>query len=231
MDPAAGTEAWLPQRMDLTQLILVVVVALVMGWFAFGVVGNIRRGNRILHWMQTGLPRLGERTTVQWLGSSAVTLGIAKAKAPFRRLEIVLALEPRDVPWFWALARWQGRRDLLIARGQLLTTPRWEFDWLAPGTWSERLAHPAGAGWASESIDGMQFRAPSTTQALSRRSAPAALAAARSVLPQVWRLSARRDYPQFELHLPLPDVGRTDAEAFFAALRQAAEALSERSTD
>ena len=84
--------------MDPTQAILIVVVAVVMGWFAFGVVWNIRRGNAVLKWMQDGLPRLGEKTTLRWMGSSAVELVIAKARQPFRRVELIVVLEPRDVP-------------------------------------------------------------------------------------------------------------------------------------
>jgi hypothetical protein len=217
--------------MDLSQVILVTVVAVVMGWFALGMVGNIRRGNAALRWLQSGLPQLGERTTVRWLGSSAVELGIAKSKPPFRRVDLVLALEPRDVPWFWLLARWQGRRDLLIVRGQLQVQPKLEFDLLAPGSWSERLAHASQANWASESLDGMTFRAPQTMQALSRQAAPVALAAARKVFPQVWRLSARREFPQFELQLPWPDIHRADAGEFFSAVRRTAEALSKPATD
>src|SRR3989304_2017413 len=109
--------------MDSTQAILFLLVAVVMGWFAFGVLWNIRQGNAVLKWMQSGLPRLGEKTTLRWLGSSAVELSIAKARPPFRRVDLLLVLEPRDVPWFWLLARSRGRRDMLIVRGQLATAP------------------------------------------------------------------------------------------------------------
>ena len=132
--------------MDPTQAILFVVVAVVMGWFAFGVVWNIRRGNAVLKWMQDGLPRLGEKTTLRWMGSSAVELVIAKARQPFRRVELIVVLEPRDVPWFWLMSRAQGRRDMLIVRGQLATAPQFEFDLLSPGSWSERETVGRGAG-------------------------------------------------------------------------------------
>src|SRR3990172_3765450 len=75
-----------------------------MGWFAAGVVWNIRRGNAVLRWMQDGLPRLGEKTTLRWLGTSVVELTIHRAKAPFRQVEVLLVLTPRDVPWLWLLA-------------------------------------------------------------------------------------------------------------------------------
>ncbi len=216
--------------MDATQTILFTLVAVVMGWFAVGVIWNIRRGNAVLKWMQTGLPRLGEKTTLRWLGSSAVELALAKARPPFRRVELVLVLEPRDVLWFWLLARWQKRRDMLIIRGQLLNTPPFEYDLLAPESWSARMLtnHSAGRQWETETFDGTNFRAPAPTRPLSRQTAPAILQAARQVQPVVWRLSARREFPQFELHVPLPNPNQDKAPQFFDALRALAEQMGQR---
>ena len=216
--------------MDPTQALLFVLVAAVMGWFAAGVVWNIRRGNAVLKWMQDGLPRLGEKTTLRWLGSSAVELVIAKARPPFRRAELVLVLEPRDVAWFWLFARLQGRRDMLIVRGQLATAPQFEFDLLSPGSWSERETVGRGEArqWETESLSEARFRAPTATRPLSRQIAPGALEAARTVHPIVWRLSSRREFPQIELHIPLPDPRRENATEFFNKLRHLAEQMSQR---
>ena len=216
--------------MDPTQALLFVLVAVVMGWFALGVVWNIRRGNAVLKWMQAGLPRLGEKTTLRWLGSSAVELVIAKARPPFRRVELVLVLEPRDVPWFWLLARLRGRRDILIVRGQLTAAPQFEYELSAPGSWSERETLRRGEmrGWEAEALGEARFRAPAPTRSLSRQIAPGALAAARKVRPTVWRLASRREYPQIELHVPLPDPRQDDAVQFFTALRALAEQMGRR---
>lgn len=213
-----------------SQALLFALVALVMGWFAFGVIWNIRRGSAVLKWMQAGLPRVGEKTTLRWLGSSAVELVIAKARPPFRRVDLVLVLEPRDVPWFWLLARLRGRRDMLIVRGQLVTAPQFEFDLLAPGSWSARETVGRGEArqWETEPLADAHFRAPAPTRPLSRQRAPAALEAARKVRPTVWRLSSRREAPQLELHVPLPDPRQDDAAQFFNALRALAERMSER---
>jgi hypothetical protein len=215
---------------QVSQTILVVLVAAIMGWFAVGVVWNIRRGNAVLRWMQAGLPRLGERTTLRWLGSSAVELSIAKAKPPFRRVDVLVVLEPRDVPWFWLIARARGRRDLLIVRGQLIAAPHLEFDLLAPDSWSEReaIGRSQALHWEVEPLDGAAFRAPSPTRSLSRQIAPDLLAAARKVWPIVWRLSARREFPQLELHIPLPDPRQANAVEFFNALRALAEQAGRR---
>ena len=106
---------------------LFVVAAIVfVGWFAVSTQYNVRRGSAALKWLQEGLPLVGEHATARWLGSSVVELKIAEAKAPFRSAEVLVVLEPRDVPlmWWWAHAR--GRRDLLIFRSQLRGAPKFE---------------------------------------------------------------------------------------------------------
>jgi hypothetical protein len=216
--------------MDALQAIVFVLVAVVMGWFAFGVIFNIRRGNAVLKWMQSGLPRIGEKTTLRWLGSSAVELGIAKAKPPFRKIELLLVMEPRDVPWFWLLARARGRRDMLIIRGQLNNAPQFEFDLLTPNSWSERetIGRREGRQWEVETLSATHFRAPAATRSLSRQLAPALLESAHNVAPIIWRLSSRREHPQIELHIPLPDPKQNDALEFFRAVRGLAEQMGKR---
>jgi hypothetical protein len=51
---------------------------------------------------------------------------IAHAKKPFRRLETLLVLKPRDIFWMTILATLQGRSDIVIFRGQLTTAPHAE---------------------------------------------------------------------------------------------------------
>src|ERR1041384_1507684 len=101
-------------------------VIVFVGWVAVGAQYNVRRGKSALKWLQEGLPLVGERATVRWLGSSVIELKIAEAKAPFRSAEVLVVLEPRDVPlmWWWAHAR--GRRDVLIFRSQLRGAPKVE---------------------------------------------------------------------------------------------------------
>src|SRR5687768_12887129 len=103
------------------QYILVAAVIVFMGWFAIGVVYNLRRGDALLKWMQSGLPSIGQKTTFRWLGTSVAELVIAHARKPFRRLETLLVLKPRDVFWMTILAYVQGREDIVIFRGQLTT--------------------------------------------------------------------------------------------------------------
>ncbi len=125
----------------MTELIAIAAVAIV-AWFAAGTIWNVRTGRELLRWMQGGLPALGQRTTVRWLGSTAVEMVIRDGKAPFASATLVIFLEARDTPWMWAIGRSRGRRDTLIIRAVLRRTPKVEFEALDPASWSGRDALP-----------------------------------------------------------------------------------------
>ena len=108
--------------------VLVVVLAAFMLVFAFGTQRNLTKGRRMMAWLQGGLPVLGRRTTVRWLGSSAVELKITEPTAPFRDAEVVFVLESRDLRWLWAASRARGSRDFLIVRVRLERAPHFEVE-------------------------------------------------------------------------------------------------------
>jgi hypothetical protein len=66
------------------------------------------------------------------------------------------------------------------------------------------------------------FAAPKASLPVSSRGAVELLETARHVDPIVWRFSVRREYPQIELHIPLPAAGGANARQFFEAVRQLA---------
>src|SRR3990170_505451 len=154
---------------------LLVLVFLVMGWFAVGVIWNIRRGNAILRWMQGGLPKLGEKTTLRWLGTSVVELSIQKAKAPFRQVQVMLVMTPRDVPWLWLLAAGRGRKDTLIFRGPLATAPRLGDEVASAGSWTGQrsITEARHRRWGEEPDGDHLFLAPTASLAVSRPGARA----------------------------------------------------------
>jgi hypothetical protein len=202
----------------MTEIIAIAAVALV-AWFSAGTIWNVRRGRLLMHWMQGGLPALGERTTVRWLGSSAVEMAIRDAKAPFASATLVIFFEARDTPWMWALGRVRGRRDILIIRGVLRRTAAVEFEGLDAASWSGREALPrVPKEWS--------IRQPTTGgDLLVRYGSAAVLACADAMLAQarraglaVKRLSLRRTEPHFQIHVSLPDQ-RQPARDFFEAVR------------
>lgn len=213
-----------------TTYLLTIIVAFVMGWFAFGIIYNLRRGDRLLRWMQGGLPRIGERTTFRWLGSSVAELVIAKARSPFRRMEILVVLAPRDVPWNWLLTHLRGRRDTLILRAHLHIPPLLDLELVDPRSWSGQasLQRLASRNWETGPYqEDMQYLAPQgllnlANSTLSRLSGPLA-----GLSGHYYQLSLRKEAPHLEVHIPFPDR-TTDAETFFKALQDLAQAVGER---
>lgn len=201
----------------MTELVAVAAVA-VVAWFAAGTIWNVRLGGEVMRWMQGGLPTLGERTTVRWLGSSAVELVIDQGKAQFAKVTVVIFLEPRDLPW-WPISRSRGRRDALVLRGTLRRAPRFEFEIVDPASWSGRDALPRiPREWQIR--DGKLRIHHESAAALER--AEALLARAERAGLAVQRLSVRRTEPNFQLHVLLPDR-RQPAHDFFEAVHHLAE--------
>jgi len=214
------------------QYILVVALVIIMGWFAFGVVYNLRRGDALLKWMQNGLPRIGQRTTFRWLGTSVAELIIAHAKKPFRRLETLVVLKPRDVFWMTIIAYLQGREDIVIFRAQLSTVPLVDLELVDPKTWSGRdaLKQMVERKWESKAYQDRLLLAPIglldlATTVLDKLAVPM-----KNLSPRYARLSLRRDAsrPNLELHMPFPAYRTSDAAHFFDALRELAHSIGER---
>lgn len=206
----------------MTQLIGTVAVV-VVAWFAAGTIWNVRKGSALMRWMQGGLAALGGRTTVRWLGSTAVEMVIRDAKGPFASVTLVIFLEPRDMPWMWALGRSRGRRDTLIVRGALRRTPEVELEALAPASWSGRDALArVPRQWRVRHAavrDGLVVHHAS---AAALAHADALLALAERAGMAVRRLSIRRTEPNFQLHVRLP-AGGESARDFFKAVQDLAE--------
>lgn len=206
----------------MTEIIAIAAIALV-AWFAAGTIWNVRRGRLLMHWMQGGLPVLGQRTTVRWFGSSAVEMAICEGKTPFASVTVVIFLEPRDVPWMWALGHTRGRRDMLIIRGVLRRAPEIDFDAFEPKSWSGRDAlRRVPPGWL-----GRQAVAPGGV--IVHAGSDAAFTRANALLAQaqragivVQRLCVRRTEPHFQVHMSLPDHHQP-AGNFFEAVHAIAK--------
>ena len=200
------------------------LVALVMVWFAAGSIWNVRKGKSTMRWMQGGLHHLCERTTVRWLGTTAVELVLSKPKPPFEEATLVIFLEPRDVPWLWGFSRTRGRRDALILRAKLRRAPHADLESLdrssfagrdalcrmASERWSVREGAAAGALPVFYKVEG------------ALPLADALLELARGAGMTVRRLSARRVEPHLQLHVDLPRESAPAAD-FFAAVRTIGE--------
>ena len=214
------------------QYILVLVIVVFMGWFALGVVYNLRRGDALLKWMQNGLPSIGQKTTFRWLGTSVAELVIAHAKKPFRRLETLLVLKPRDVFWLTILAAFQGRQDIVIFRAQLTNAPLVDLELVDPKSWSGRGIPNqfADRKWESKPYQGLQLLAPAGLLDLATQTLDGLTIPMQRLSGRYTRFSLRRDAsrPHFEVHVPFPAHRELDAGQYFEALRGLARLVSER---
>jgi hypothetical protein len=211
--------------------LLIVLLAVVMVWFTMGTQRNIGRGNRVLTWLSDGLPALGPRTTLRWLGSSVAELRIVEPRAPFREAVVMVVLEPRDLGALWALARSRGRRDFIVLRLSLLRAPGWEADLIDPASWT--------AGHRRTDDAELEPHEPWTDAAgRSIRAATdgrADLDALRghwnrlgAMTGGAWRISVRSTVPHLEIHLLPPDPDAADARALFREVTALAATVSAR---
>jgi hypothetical protein len=201
--------------------IFVVVVILIVGWFALGTHLNVRKGHRFLEWLQGGLPLIGEKTTLRWLGSSVVHLQIEKAREPFRRVEVLVVLEPRDVPPLWLLSRLRGRRDLLIVRAELRSVPQGQVEILNRQAWSTRVVatEVREQQWQPVAYDNPPFQAyalppVANIAALVTEAGAAGLA--------LVRIGVRRTNNNLEVQWHLPSQPASSARAVFETVERLA---------
>jgi hypothetical protein len=198
----------------------ILLVLVVMLWFTWGTQRNISRGNALLLWLQGGLSVLGPRATVKWLGSSAVELGIVDPAPPFAEASVLVVLEPRDVPWFWAWSRRRGRRDFLILRARLDRPPNLELEARDEAGWTgaDRTASIDESTWVPADWDrsGLTvFHVPGSDPAL----VPSLFDRLAEASGGVWRLSVRREPPHLEVHVRPPEAATKtpDAESLLGA--------------
>jgi hypothetical protein len=198
-------------------VVLAAVVLLV--WFVFGTQGNIRRGERFMKWLQDGLPVLGSRATVRWFGSSAVELKITEPAQPFASAEALVVLEPRDLGWLWALSRARGRRDFLIVRARLTSSPRFELEAgdRASYTGADRLKRLDTTAWETTTWGEIEVAHSRGADADVVRKLWDAFGAGGAA---PWRLSVRRDNPHLEVHIVPPDSEAARSRPLFEAFRE-----------
>ena len=214
---------------DLTQLassLAIALLVLVMLWFAFGTQRNVARGNALLRWLQAGLPLLGKRASLRWLGSSAVILGISDPEEPFREAEVLVVLEPRDLPWLWVFSRRRGRRDFIIVRGSFRRAPRFELEAGDRRGWtgedhSDRLSE---GRWTDLGWGGADVRAAQSGE--GGANVKPHWDRLQSASGGVWRLSIQRTVPHLEVHVLPPDTTRVSADRLFRPILELAHLVA-----
>jgi len=207
--------------------LFIIGVAVFLGWYAVGTQLNVRRGNDVLRWLQAGLTLVGEKTTMRWLGSSAIELKVQQAKEPYRQVEVFIVLEPRDVPFLWWFFRARGRRDFLIVRIHLRAMPNVQLEALDPCGWSTR-------GLEQELQDRRWTRMESVSQLplVSYVESSDGLQTAAELLElaalpgsSLVRLAVHHAVPNLEVQWTLDDLETLQAQHVFETLQRIGERL------
>ena len=219
----------MPPLESLLPAIGIVLVALVLIWFTFGTQVNIRRGNRTLAWLQDGLPILGPRATLRWLGSSVAELGIVEPHPPFREAVVLVVLEPRDLGALWLASRARGRRDLLVLRLSLRQAPRVHAELAVAGAWDptgvRNDLEPPGSEttWTDASGSVVRLAHGPAADPERLRDGWERLSTAAG---GAWRLSVRPLVPHLEVHLPMPPDSGASSRRLLEAIRELATEVS-----
>jgi hypothetical protein len=217
-----------PELTDFLPGLGTLLVAVVLVWFALGTQLNVRKGERTMKWLQAGLPLLGPRTTLRWLGSTVAELTIVQPRAPLRSAVVMIVLEPRDLAALWSLFRVRGRRDFLLLRCDLQRAPRSRVDLIDPRAWTARDRRRDDApfrtedSWVDARGASVQVRYDDAADAGRLRPLWDRLTAATG---GAWRVSVRPLVPHLEVHTLLPRPEAHDAHAVLTVVRELAEAV------
>ena len=120
--------------MDPGIVVIIALCGLLLLWYGGAYLYNRRRGERLYRWIEAGLDVLGGEREAGWIGSSAsgARFNIIHAAPPFRRLEITLLLDHREVLPLWLIRRLRGDQDWLIIRATLRSPRQCEVEILPP---------------------------------------------------------------------------------------------------
>jgi hypothetical protein len=211
----------------LITLVLVVLLSL-LSWYLIGMQINIRRGRRSLKWLEQGLPVIGEKAALNWLGVSNVQIQVTKAKEPFRSADIVVDLEPRELPMWWFWRRSENKRDTLIFRAQLRAAPRFDLVSHSPHVAANERMKRSGPGQWTAVQGGL---ANSMTADIRGSISPYAV---NRLIVQttldgmtLTRLVVHRSAPNLEVHFLLPSFEQVAPQRVFTSLHHLGEEIAE----
>jgi len=94
-------------------------------WFLVGAMSNRRRGHMVYDWLVKGLSLFGKVEPLRRdkLLQAAAHLRVDNLTEPFRKMEVIYTLEPRENFPLWVYGRLSGRRDVFFLRADLKSAP------------------------------------------------------------------------------------------------------------
>jgi hypothetical protein len=204
--------------MDIGQWTVVGLSALFLAWFLAGTATNRRRGDQVLRWVHGGIKPLGRMSEARRIRGSAVQLTIKDAAVPFRQVDLIVALEPRENPPLWLYNHMLGKRDELDIQAKLRTAAQeWEITKVGARKTADKRASDDSPLNTLESAGG------SYTVESSKGIDPAMLDCLENFLAKygsaVEHFSLKRSPPHVQVHLLLSPLLDINPELFFKDLQ------------
>ena len=104
---------------------LITLCILLVAWYFLGAWFNRRRGIHLARSLHDRLNALGaEELTGRWVTASIFQFSARRATSPIGKLVAIIVLESRELALIWLVNLLRGRRDLLVLRMDLRSTPR-----------------------------------------------------------------------------------------------------------
>lgn len=202
--------------MDQGTTAVIAVSVLLVVWYVAAHIYNRRRGRRLRSWLEAGLDALGGEVEGGWIGSpaSGARINLRHTNPPFRRLEVTLLLENREIPLLWLLDYLRGRRDRAIVRGTLRSPWRGEIV-----VASRQLPEQATNPWTRR--DGPQGLVVAHRGPKGHQMAAALQSWLEAYGSYVRRFHWRKQDPHINLQLSIAGLPDTNAEMFLIDLSTA----------
>ncbi|HZQ05517.1 MAG TPA: hypothetical protein VFD70_02995 [Anaerolineae bacterium] len=204
------------------------VFLVLLCWYLLGTQFNIRRARRAIKWLEQGLPVIGEKASLNWSGVSHVQLIVNKAKDPFRSAELVIDLQPRELPLYWFWKQRKNQKDTIIFRAQLRAAPRFDLVSHSPHVPADEHLKRSGSGQWTAVQGGLanamtaDIRGSISPYAVNRLIVQTTLDGV-----TLTRLVVHRSAPNIEVHYLLPLFEQVSAQRVFTSLHQLGEEIAQ----
>jgi len=211
---------------DLATQVVIAFCVLLTVWYVVGWQLNRTRGGRLLEWVVRGLRTSGDQTTVSRLGMSGFQVNVRKAGAPFKTIEAIIVLQPREILLLWILNLLRGRSDYLILKATLRASPRAEVAVVEKkGPLGERVMKGVDeSDWTRRDTPSglvMAFRGKGGEQ-----QANAISHLVEDLSPRLVRLSLSRKAPHLLANLSLAGLDQESALLLLSSLRDLAQTVA-----
>ena len=195
---------------------VLIVTAIVVVGFIVGTVRNRRLLEEYLARLRGPLLQYADKASARRLGTSGYHILVPKAKRPFRKIDALLFVQPREFLFYWLVNRLRGRGDRLYLHVTLLRPPVQE---VRAGAHAERPTQEEGTAW--HRVATSPWRGPLYVHGEPSSAMTQFLEKLAHHVPHLYQLTLRRKAPHISLVIPLRDLPDVQAvEHLFALLAQ-----------